>query len=315
MISVAIAAYNGEKYIEKQLKSILIQTKSVDEVVICDDRSTDNTVAICEDFIKRNSLKNWSVSVNEKNVGFCLNFYGAIAKCGGDVVFLADQDDEWLPEKVAVMSKTLDENPQISVLSSRYDVIDENSDVIENSGVTYLGDRLDDSIEYITAESLVGCSYIRGFSIALRREVAEMIRPIDLKSLMAHDWLICMLGCVKSSCAVLNTSLTHYRYHKDNVSLSAMNKENRSRQLSKRILGLTESVEGHAYIEGLTDDIALKSSISKFIAFENRRIKFLKGKNAFIWLSLGLKLRQYNRYYKGNGFRVWLGDLAYVFKK
>ncbi len=314
MISVAIATYNGEKYIEKQLASILNQTVKVDEVVICDDRSTDNTVSICKKFIEQNGLSGWSVSVNEKNVGFCLNFYGAIKKCHGDIIFLADQDDEWLKDKVAVMCGAFEKNSEISVLSARYDVIDENSDLIENSGVTYLGDCFDGSIEYVTPESLIGCSYIRGFSVALKREILPLIKPIDLKSLMAHDWLIAMLGCVTAKTAILNTLLTHYRYHKDNVSLSAMNKENRSRLLSKRISGLKESVEGHSYVATFTAG-RLKSDIDKFIAFENRRIKFLESKNIFIWLSLAVMLGEYNRYYKGNGVRVWLGDLAYVFKK
>ncbi len=315
MISVAIATYNGEKYIEKQLNSILNQTVSVDEVFICDDRSTDSTVFICERFIAENGLKNWSVSVNEKNIGFCLNFYGAIEKCSGDIIFLADQDDEWCENKVEVMLGTFKENPQISVLSARYDVIDENSEVIENSGVTYLGERLDNSIEYLTAESMIGCSYIRGFSIALKKEIKPLIKPIDLKSLMAHDWLIAILGCIKGKTAVLNTRLTHYRYHKDNVSLSAMNKKNRTRKLSKRILGLKESVEGHSYISTLTDDKELKNTVLKFIAFENKRIRFLETKNIFVWLSLAFKMASYNRYYKGGGLRVWLGDLAYVIKK
>ena len=66
MISVCIATYNGEKFIEKQLQSILDQTLSVDEVIICDDRSTDNTPNIIEDFIKKNGLEDsWSFSVNE----------------------------------------------------------------------------------------------------------------------------------------------------------------------------------------------------------------------------------------------------------
>lgn len=317
MISVAIAAYNGEKYIEKQLESILNQTKPVDEVVICDDLSTDNTFSLCSAFIEKHRLENWRIFKNEKNVGFCLNFYGAVEKCHGDLIFLADQDDEWLPERVAVMTDTLEKNPEISVLSARYDVIDENSSLIENSGVTYLGglNSLDGSLEYVTAESLIGCSYIRGFSICMRRGVAELISPIDLKSLLAHDWLIAMLGCVSGKTAILNKILTHYRYHLDNVSLSAMNKQNRRRELKKRIDGITESVAGHTYIASLSSDKALNKKITAFIAFEKLRISFLQTKNILTWLRLFLRLHSYNRYYKGRGLRVWLGDFIYAYKK
>ena len=317
MISVAIATYNGARYIEKQLESILNQTLGADVVVICDDRSSDNTVEICEKFIKKHALSTWRVFVNEENLGFCLNLYGAIEKCGGDIIFLADQDDEWLPDRVRIMVQTLEEHPEISVLSARYDVIDENSKIIENSGVTYLGDPsgFDGSIEYVPAQSLIGCSYIRGFSICMRKNIVPLIRNIDLKSLLAHDWLIAMLGCVSGKTAILNTVLTHYRYHKDNVSLSAMNKENRRREKEKRILGLKESVAGHGYVSSLVKDTELKGEIDGFVLFEKRRIAFLENKNIFVWLRLGSSLKQYGRYYKDSGLRVWLGDLAYAFKK
>ena len=311
MISVCLATFNGEKYIEKQLLSILNQKLPVDEVIICDDRSTDRTVDICKEFIRNNKLENWNVYVNDENVGFCLNFYGAIEKSRGDYVFLADQDDEWLPDKTQEMVKTLKGNPDIKVLSSRYDVIDENSEIIENSGVTYLGDRFDGSIDYLTADSFIGCSYIRGFSLCFTADIKKYIKKIDLKDLMAHDWLICMIGCTVGKTAVLNTKLTLYRYHLDNVSLSAMNKQNRKRSLQKRIRGLKQSVEGHSYILSLSYD----KTLEKFINFEKRRIKFLESRNIFIFISLAFYLKQYNRYYMGNGLRVYLGDFAYAFRK
>ncbi len=313
MLSVAIACYNGEKYIKKQLESILNQTLGVDEVIICDDRSSDNTVAVCEDFIKQHSLTNWKVSVNEHNVGFCLNFYGAIAKCSGDVIFLADQDDEWLPDKTLRMTECLKAHPEISVLSSRYDVIDKDSKIIENSGVTYLGTKTDGSVEYIDIESLIGCSYIRGFSLCFNREIKELIKPIDLKSLLAHDWLIAALGCVTSKTAFLNLVLTHYRYHGENVSLAAMDKKKRERRLDKRIRGLSESVKGHKYILSFLNGKQAER-LSNFVSFEERRIDFLQNRSLGKFLRLGFYIRQYNRYYKGNGLRVYLGDYVYAYK-
>ncbi len=315
MISVAMAAYNGQEYIIRQLDTIKNQTVGVDEVIICDDGSTDNTVSLCREFIESNGLENWHIFQNEKNVGFCLNFYGAIEKCSGDIIFLSDQDDEWTPDRVEVMTKCMQTHPEISVLSSRYDIIDANSKVIENSGVTYLGDKNDGSIEYITPDSLIGCSYIRGFSICMRKTTAQLIKPIDLKSLLAHDWLISMLGCVTGKTAILNTKLAHYRYHLDNVSLSAMNKQNRRRELSKRILGLEESVRGHKYVMSLLQDKSLQGDIERFISFEERRIQFLKTKNILRGIALIFSVSHYNRYYKGNGLRVWIGDIVYAYKK
>lgn len=94
-ISVALATYNGEKYIEKQLDSIRNQTIKPDEVVIVDDKSSDRTVALINEFIAVNNLVNWKLFVNEKNVGYRKNFYNALKKVTGEVIFLSDQDDEW----------------------------------------------------------------------------------------------------------------------------------------------------------------------------------------------------------------------------
>ena len=316
MISVAIASYNGEKYIEKQLSSILSQTLPVDEVIICDDRSVDDTVKICEDFIRKNNLSDkWHIFLNEKNLGFCLNFYGALEKCNGDYIFVCDQDDEWMPKKVELMYETMKFHPEIKVLSSRYDVIDGNSNVIKSSKIKYLSNKNDGTIEYLTADSFIGCSYIRGFSLCISSELKPYIKKIDLKDLLAHDWLLCMLGCCFGKTAVLNRKLTHYRYHFDNVSLSAINKDNRVRNISKRISGIAQSIEGHKYILSIILDEKTSRNIENFIAFEKKRLDFLTYKKIGQYISLFFKLKYYNRYYKGRGFRVYLGDFFYAYKK
>ncbi len=312
-ISVAIASYNGGRFIEKQLDSILKQTRPVDEVIICDDGSTDNTVEICRNFIEKNSLTNWEISVNPKNVGYCFNFYGAIAKTKGDIIFLADQDDEWYPDKVEKMLACMEKYKDITVLASRYDVIDENSDIIENSGVTYLGERFDGSVDFLTADSFIGCSYIRGFNMCFRKSIKEYLKPLDLKSLLSHDWYICMLGTVKGKTAVLNSLLGGYRFHHDNVSLSDMDRKKLIGNRKKRVDGLRESIAAHNYIAELTNDAVLKEKIVKFAAFETKRLRFLEKKNPFLWLALALDMGSYARYYKGGGLRVWLGDFAYAY--
>ena len=147
----------------------------------------------------------------------------AINAAKAELIAFLDADDEWLPNKTEIMAKCLKNHPEIKVLSSRYDVIDENSEIIENSGVTYLGKKEDGSIEYLSAESFIGCSYVRGFSMCFTADIKPYIKPIDVKDLLSHDWYICMLGCCYGKTAILNKKLCHYRYHRDNVSLSAMN--------------------------------------------------------------------------------------------
>ena len=100
-LSVAIATYNGAEYVEEQLESIRTQSRPVDEVVICDDKSSDNTVEIVESFINKNNLgDSWRIEVNPENLGYASNFIGAARKTTGDLIFFCDQDDIWLPDRV-----------------------------------------------------------------------------------------------------------------------------------------------------------------------------------------------------------------------
>ncbi len=96
--SVAMCTYNGESYLDEQLQSILEQTEPIDEIVICDDGSIDKTLSIIEKFIKAGTPIR--LILNQKNLGYTRNFEKAICLCSGDIIFLADQDDIWMPEKV-----------------------------------------------------------------------------------------------------------------------------------------------------------------------------------------------------------------------
>ncbi len=312
MISVCIATYNGEKYIEKQLRSILDQTLKVDEVIICDDCSTDNTQKIVEDFIKRNGLEDsWSFSVNEKNVGYCLNFYGAIEKAKGDYIFLCDQDDIWKSNKAEVMRDYMDSHADTFVLASRYQLIDKSDCNITNLQIPYYSLCDDGSVEEVSLDSLIGCSWIRGFSICFRAKIKEYLVPIDVKSILAHDWYICSLGALLGKSTILNRVLCYYRFHGDNVSLSDMNRKEFLGSREKRVSGLIESINAHSYIATISDKD--KKLIERFVKFEKKRLKFLNTKNPFVWASLFFSLGHYKRYYKSikGAFRVWLGDFFY----
>lgn len=103
-LSVCIAAYNGEKYIEEQLVSILGQLTSTDEVIISDDGSSDGTIAILD---KIDDPRVKIFSNNSGKHGVVPNFENAIKHTSGDIIFLSDQDDIWLPNKVSMVLKRL----------------------------------------------------------------------------------------------------------------------------------------------------------------------------------------------------------------
>ncbi|MCQ2204520.1 MAG: glycosyltransferase [Bacteroidales bacterium] len=124
--SVAICTYNGEKYIESQLLSILNQTVKVDEIVISDDGSSDKTLDIIS-ALKEKSGTDIKCMKNTQPLGVCANFDKCIKACTGDIIFLSDQDDLWMEDKVETTLNWFKANPQKEVAFSNAIFIDENN--------------------------------------------------------------------------------------------------------------------------------------------------------------------------------------------
>ena len=123
-ISIAMATYNGEKYVEKQMLSLVEQSRPADEVIIVDDCSKDNTSEIVKKFIKERNLSNWKFVVGEENVGYKRNFYNAVSLTTGDIIFLCDQDDIWCKDKLEIMEKVFEKEPSIKALNTSFNFID-----------------------------------------------------------------------------------------------------------------------------------------------------------------------------------------------
>ena len=132
MISIALTTYNGEKFIEEQLKSLLDQSVKPDEVVIFDDCSTDRTADIVRAFIKTHGLTSWALHVNAENMGFVPNFYQAIDRTSGDIIFLCDQDDVWHRDKIEIMAGMLESHPEILALNTGFSKINETGNPVRS---------------------------------------------------------------------------------------------------------------------------------------------------------------------------------------
>ena len=98
-ISVALCTYNGEPFLSAQLRSIAAQDRPPDELVICDDGSSDGSLEVIRGFARCSRIPT-RVVVNDKNLGSTRNFEQAISLCQGEIVLLADQDDVWYPYKL-----------------------------------------------------------------------------------------------------------------------------------------------------------------------------------------------------------------------
>lgn len=221
MISVAMAVYNGEKYLKDQLDSILNQTTPVDEIVIVDDCSNDQSIDIIREYQKENSQIR--LYQNAVNLGYKNNFRKAVQLCQGDLVFLCDQDDFWYPEKVAVMKRIMDTSPNIQVLASSFEFMDSKGKVyyvkprrgMSNNNL-YLKPVEKNGLVPVKFEEFCSHNYFQGCSMVLDREaVTEYLK--HWTDLMPHDWLIALLASHEEGFYFLNTPLFRYRTHSRNT--------------------------------------------------------------------------------------------------
>ncbi|EOL47496.1 glycosyltransferase family 2 protein [Enterococcus caccae] len=222
MISVCIATYNGEKFLEEQLDSILSQLSSCDELIISDDGSKDMTLAI----IKRYAAQDQRVRIFQgPGRGVIANFEFAIMQSQGDFIFLADQDDIWLPEKTKTIVSFFHLHPKIDLVISDLVIVDEKLNIIEESYFEYRNVKLG------LFHNIMKNKYI-GAGMAFRAEFKNEILPIPPKIPM-HDMWFGLIAETKNKSALIPQKLTLYRRHGSNAS-EINTKASRSQQLKWR---------------------------------------------------------------------------------
>ncbi len=213
-ISVAICTYNGEKYINEQIDSILNQTLKVDEIIVCDDRSTDKTIPILNKYseTKPNLFK---INQNEINLRSVKNFEKAINLCSGDIIFLSDQDDIWVLNKVEEYIKYFNENPEIDVLASNGFCIDENSNIHSQYAIWDVPEFLREKkieFDYHTLIAFVS-NIATGASMAFRKKIIPEIMPFPIIKDFHHDEWIALIASEKKMFSLLNEKYFYYRIH------------------------------------------------------------------------------------------------------
>lgn len=228
-ISVAMTTYNGEKYITAQLDSLRMQSRRINEVIICDDGSSDATAEIVKNYIRDHWLYSWHLVRNEHNLGFVENFRQAVSLTHGDLIFLCDQDDEWELNKVSVMAKTFRRNPNICALMTSIALINENSDPIEaDNGLKWLlrmRNAQPDSLMKVDFMELCCENFAPGCTMAFTRQAADEYIAMENEEKIFHDWLLAVLAAKRGGLYMLFTPLVKYRIHTANAIGSPLTKE------------------------------------------------------------------------------------------
>ena len=216
--SIALTTYNGSKYIIELLDSLKNQTKKPDEVIIVDDMSTDNTIAIVENYINTNGLYNWKIIKNEKNLGWKRNFRKAMGLSNGDIIFFCDQDDIWHDDKIEVMCNAFETNSNIQVLVSNYVLLSQgNHQTKKQKG----SERDDGTVEQLKGFNRIGTISRPGCTFAFSKKIQELIQSADNVD-CAHDHVVYNLGLITNSLYIINRQLIDFRRHTSNASTYKM---------------------------------------------------------------------------------------------
>lgn len=206
-ISIAMATYNGAKYLQEQLDSFLYQTRQPDELVVCDDGSTDATLDILEDFRQQAPFA-VRVYRNEVNLGYIKNFEKALSLCTGDIIFLSDQDDVWLCKKIKQIEGIF--------LSDSSAMVVVNDQFVTDADLC-LGERT--ALGNIKSAGVAESWFVAGCCTAIKNPLIKIILPIPLEA-HGHDAWINKLAEALTVRRVHPVSLQYYRRHGENNSKS-----------------------------------------------------------------------------------------------
>ncbi|MQR01323.1 glycosyltransferase family 2 protein [Glaciimonas soli] len=210
MISVCIATFNGSSYIERQLASILDQIGPMDEIIICDDASEDETISLIESY-KDNRI---SIHINKVRLGHVNNFAKALSYATGDYIFLSDQDDIWLPGRVDKMLLSLTSDVSVLLVASNFDLIDEFDKHIgefrklkpENKS------KLSRVLKiFLGKMPYYGCTFV------FKKELLELCLPIPAKT-ESHDIWMALIANTFGVVNNLNIATLQHRIHQLNVT-------------------------------------------------------------------------------------------------
>lgn len=220
-ISVALCTYNGKPFLSAQLRSIAAQDRPPDELVICDDGSSDGSLEVIRGFARCSEIPT-HVVVNDENLGSTRNFEQAISLCQGEIVSLADQDDVWYPYKLRRIQEVfLRSNGLQSRRSGSPVAVFGDADLVDSNGRP-LGSRLWRTVRFTNSEQqtvergealkvLLRHPVVTGATMAFRRELLDLMTPLPARE--THDRWISFLLAACGRLVAIPEPLMQYRCH------------------------------------------------------------------------------------------------------
>jgi glycosyltransferase involved in cell wall biosynthesis len=220
-ISIVLATYNGERYLGRQLDSLLQQTIAPYEIVICDDNSQDSTLEIAQKYKTKLPLK---IHKNEVNLGFTKNFESALQKATGDFILPCDQDDIWESTKLETLLAAIGEN---SLVYANSLLVDENGNSLEKT----LAQKLKNN--FISSHSALNFLYdnsVSAHAMMFKKELLNLVFPFPAQTYF--DAYIAATAASLEGVVYVDKTLVHYRQHTTNT---LGNKKKTKRSLLEKI--------------------------------------------------------------------------------
>lgn len=213
-ISVAMCTYNGADFLPAQLESILAQSRKPDQIVVCDDGSTDETRALLQKFEKA-SPDVILLRFNKKNLGSIKNFEQAIGLCNGDVIALSDQDDVWRPDKLQLIEDRF-KKQSTGLVFSDAELVEENLTPLNRRMWNEVG--FDEHKKKLlrsgrALEVLVTGWTVTGATMAFRAGFKNICLPVPDGIAMIHDGWIALAIAAVADVVALDEPLIQYRQH------------------------------------------------------------------------------------------------------
>lgn len=215
-ISIAMTTYNGAQFLAEQLDSIFAQSRLADELVVCDDASNDQTPQMLREYAERAPFP-MKVVLNEDRLGSTKNFEQAITLCSGELIALCDQDDLWRPEKLAVVESAFAADPELGIVLT-------NADLIDETGATLRGDlwsrsRFNARRQEVLSGSrrydlLFGLPFATGATMTFRSRFKPLLFPFPTGSAtFIHDRWIAILIAAVARIGIIQNKVSAYRLH------------------------------------------------------------------------------------------------------
>ncbi|WP_086682298.1 glycosyltransferase family 2 protein [Nostoc sp. T09] len=211
-VSVCMAVYNGQEYLQDQLQSILKQLQQNDEVVIVDDASSDRTVSIINNF-QDSRIK---LIENKINLGVVKTFEKSINHASGDIIFLSDQDDIWLACKVQKFLSVFEAYPDVTLVLSDAQIIDEKGQITADSFFKIRGEFVANPLSNWIKSKHHGCT------LAFRREMLKLFLPFPADTPM-HDIWIGIVNGIYGKAFYIDEPLIQHRRHTSNTGRGIFN--------------------------------------------------------------------------------------------